>query len=179
MKANSENVFVGCKLTKNGETYTVIKKNEKSFYAWQNSYEEFLDRWEKRLGATFKLFCKNNEIEMFKYDGFEISEEEAARKEVAEQNKDSGYKLESYEKKGIKAELEYLDRKKRNPILYQFDCRKKTIRFLDKKDNSFLMNIDGDYVLYSLNTGEVVKIGTVFDRYESIPWERLSEFRTA
>lgn len=178
MNISYDNIFVGCSITKGENKYTVIKKNQKSFYASEMPYSEFVDKWNNRMGATFTAFCKAYDIKSYKYtDGFQIEENEFNRKELAESNIKNDYKLESWEKKGISDELEYLKRKKRNPILYQFDCKKKMIRFLGMNGNSFLINIDGDYILYSLNTGECIKISTVYDyNYSSIPWEKLSEF---
>lgn len=178
MNINFENIFIGCVVLKGGKSFTVIKKNQKSFYATEMTYSEFIDKWNGRMGMTFTAFCKAYDIKSYKYsDGFQIEENEFNRKELAESNIKNDYKLESWEKKGIFEEVGFLKKKKRNVVLYQFECRKRMIRFLGENGNSFLINIDGDYILYSMNTGECIKIATVYDyNYDHIPWEKLSEF---
>jgi hypothetical protein len=44
------------------------------------------------------------------------------------------------------------------------------------------VNINGEYVLFSLETDEWIKISTVYDfsdKFDHVPWEKLSEFANA
>lgn len=179
MKLTNENAFVGAKVTYNGKQMTVIKVNAKSFYATEMTLSEFNEKYDNRLvGATFVAFCKSMDIFSYKYsDNFEIDEKEISRKKIAEINaKQSAYTINSIERKGIENTIKDFAKKKRNLKLYQFTPQKRLIRFLEIRDeNNFLLNIDNDYVLYSIETQESIKISTVYDyNYKEVPWYKLS-----
>ena len=181
MKVAPENIFPGARIKSTDKTFTVIKVNQKTFYATEMSYAEFQEAWNKKpKGTTFTAFCKAYGILSYKFtDNFEIEETEVDRKIVAEINSKENYKLESWEKKDIIDSIEYMKKRNRSIRLYQFESRKKLIRFLEEKENSYLLNIDGDYILLSLDTDECIKIATVYDycdKFREVPWNRLSCF---
>ena len=61
-----------------------------------------------------------------------------------------------------------------------FQAGNKRVFILEEKENSYLANIDNDYILFCLDTDEWIKIATVYDyNSDHIPWERLSCFTNA
>jgi len=175
LKVTCENIFVGARISKDGKFFSVVKVNQKSFYAADFSYDEYLEKWDvKSKGVTFKEFCKVWDIKSYKYtDLFEITEEEFGRKDKIQTSCDT-YKLDYRTKKSIVEQVDNAKKKGRVKLL-QFDVGQKTIRILEVKDENLFLNIDGDYVLFSLSTKESIKVGTVFDYKEKeIPWNKLS-----
>ena len=179
MKVAPENIFPGARI-KSGETMlTVIKVNQKTFYASEMCFSEYMEKFNSRpKGVTFTAFCKAYDIKSYAYSqDFEIDDNEAKRKNAVEENSKDIFKLESWERADIIKMVNFFDEKKKSIRLFQFESRNKTIRFLERKDNSFLINFEGNYILLCLDTGECVKIATVYDyknKYEKIPWEKLS-----
>ena len=182
MKVAPENIFPGARIRLGEQTFYVIKVNAKSFYASTITYQEFLESYNKRLkGTTFTAYCKQNDIKSYSYsENFEIEENEFSRKMLAVENTKNTYELERYEKAAIIEHISYLRKKKIKVSLSPiFDLDKKCVFFLEEKENSFLANIEGDYVLFSLDTDEWIKISTVFDfkeKFDHVPWEKLSVF---
>jgi len=184
MICSSDNIFVGATITKEGKNFCVIKVNAKSFYATEMSYAEYTEKLNKKLkGVTFKSFCSVNNIKNYKYtDNFEIEENEFMRKDLAEKNSKSTYKLEIWEKQAIIDHIKTWLRKKGSvlftPLLQPRG--KKKIYFLGEDKNNYLIKIDDDYVLFSTETNEWLKVGTVFDyKYDHIPFELLSNKKAA
>ena len=180
MKVTPENIFPGAKVSLGIKPMTVIKVNAKSFYCTEMSFSEYNDKLSRKLsGTTFLQFCKANDIKSYKYtDDFHIAEEEASRKDVIDNtSKQSIYKLGRAEKMAITSLVKDYNKKKRSVRLIQIQVGNNLVRFLEVKENSFLLNIEGDYVLYSLDTDEAIKIATVYDyNYKQIPWGKLSCF---
>lgn len=185
MKIAPENIFPGARIKLGEETYFVIKVNAKSFYASKMTYQEFLDKFSKKLKTvTFTAFCKQNDVKSYKYtEPFEIEENEFNRKAVAVENGKNIYKLENYEKSAIIDRITTLRKKRINvrlsPVIM---VGNKRVFFLEENGDNFLMNIDCDYVLFSLETDEWIKISTVYDfrdNFDHIPWEKLSKFANA
>lgn len=79
----SQNAFLGAEVTLNGKTLYVVKINEKSLYASEES--NFLALWKvKPKGITWKNFCDGHKAKSYKYDNFTITEEEASKKAEVE-----------------------------------------------------------------------------------------------
>lgn len=182
MKIAPENIFPGARI-KLGDTYFyVIKVNAKSFYASTKTYQEFIEGYNTRLkGVTFTAYCKQNDIKSYKYsEPFEIEESEFSRKRLAIENSKKTYEIDKHEKTVIMDHISYLKKKKKQVKLSPiFSYGKKKIFFLEENGNNYLANIEGDYVLFSLDTDEWIKISTVYDfkeKFDHIPWEKLSTF---
>ena len=180
MKVSPENIFPGAKVKLGSEDFTIIKVNAKSFYATTMSMAEFQKKWNNRKGLTFTNFCKVNEIKSYKYnEPFEIEENEFNRKDLAEANSSHEYKFGDVEKKVFTEMVDFFKKKKRSIKLFQFEVGKNLIRVLEVNGNSYLLNYNNDYVLYSFDTNECIKISTVYDfkdKYKEVPWEKLSCF---
>ena len=185
MKIAPENIFPGARIKLGEEVYYVIKVNAKSFYASKMTYQEFLDCYNKKLkGVTFTTFCKQNDIKSYKYtEPFEIEETEFNRKVVAVENSKNVYALQNFEKLAIVEYIQFLRKKGKKVRLSPiFTVGNKRVFFLEERGNSFLTDIDGDYVMFSLETDEWIKISTVYDfkeKFDHIPWEKLSVFASA
>lgn len=180
MIVSPENIFPGAKIRLGVEQLTVIKVNAKSFYATKMTYSEYNELYGRKLSSTtFVQFCKANNIKSYKYtDDFHIEDEEVSRKDVAIENSSKqAYKLDKAEKMAIAALVKDYEKKKKIIRLVQFQVGKSLIRFLEVRGHNFLLNIEGDYVLYSMDTDEAAKICTVYDyNYPQIPWGKLSCF---
>ena len=182
MKVAPENIFPGARIKLGEEIYYVIKVNAKSFYASKMTYQEFLDGYNKKLkSVTFTAYCKQNDVKSHKYtEPFEIEENEFSRKIVAVENNKNVYALQNFEKSAIVEHIKFLRKKGKRIILSPiFSIGNKTLFFLEEKGDNFLVNINGDYVMFSLETDEWIKISTVYDfkeKFDHIPWERLSVF---
>lgn len=185
MKVAPENIFPGARIKLGEQTYYVIKVNAKSFYASTDSYQKFLEGFEKKpKGTTFLAFCKQNNVKSYKYtEAFEIEENEFNRKAITVENSKNIYEISQCEKSALKEYIAFL-RKKKRPVRLSplFEYGKRTFYFLEENGNSFLVNINGEYVLFSLETNEWIKISTVYDfsdKFDHVPWEKLSEFANA
>lgn len=185
MKIAPENIFPGARIRLGEQFFYVIKVNAKSFYASTETYQNFIEGFNKKpKGMTFTAYCKLNDIKSYKYtENFEIEENEFSRKAITVENSKNIYKLEKIEKSLIIERINFLKKKKRkirlSPI---FEAGKKRVFILEEKENSFLANIDDDYVLFSLDTDEWIKISTVYDfkeKFKTVPWEKLSTFANA
>jgi len=185
MKIAPENIFPGARIKLGEEVYYVIKVNAKSFYASKMTYQEFLDGYNKKLkGVTFTAYCKQNNVKSYKYtEPFEIEENEFSRKMVAVENSKNVYALQNFEKTAITEHIKFLRKKKKNVRLSPiFLIGNKKVFFLEEREDNFLVNMDGDYVMFSLETDEWIKISTVYDfkeKYDHVPWEKLSVFANA
>lgn len=183
MRVAPENIFPGARIRLGEKIFYVIKVNSKSFYASKLTYLNYIEKYNSRAkGVTFTAFCKVNDIKSYKYtESFEIEENEFSRKLIAEQNTNSSYKLEKFEKNFIIEAINYR-KKKKKPIRLMpvFQAGNKRVFILEEKENSYLANIDNDYILFCLDTDEWIKIATVYDyNSDHIPWERLSCFTNA
>lgn len=179
IQVSPENIFPGAKIKMGLKPLTVIKVNAKSFYAAEMSFSDYTEKFATRFpGTTFKEFCKKNNILTCKYTSdFRIEETEILRKEVAVKNtKKSKYNLDKAIKLAISQIVNDFTKKKRSLSLLQISVGNSFVRFIEIRDgNSFLLNIDKTYVLYSMKTDECVKLCSVYDyNYKCIPWEKLS-----
>ena len=182
MKIAPDNLFPGARLKLGTDDYTVIKVNAKSFYATTMSFAEYKEQWDKRLkNTTFINFCKAYDIKQYKYsDPFEIEESETVRKEIAEVNTKSEYKISKLDKTALKDYIKDMTKKKGTmkftPQLALNSI--KSVYFLEDNGNGcYLTKMDSDYVMFSLTTDEWIKISTVYDfleKYDHVPWELLS-----
>lgn len=174
MHVTNENIFVGARISQQDKTFSVIKVNAKSFYATSMSYDEYLDKWDSKFkGVTFKEFCKVWEINSYKYtDSFEITEDELKRKNTVSSS--SSYKLDYRVKRTIETEITNRKKRRKRVRFLQFESGSKTIRVIEENGNNYLLNIDNDYVLFSLDTKDCIKLCSVFEyNEEKIPWEKL------
>lgn len=180
MRVSPDNIFPGAKVKLGSENFTIIKVNAKSFYATTMTMAEFQTKWNNRKGLTFLNFCKANDIKSYKYsEPFEIEATETNRMIIAKINTSNEYKFGEVEKQVFTENVEYFKKKKKNIRLFQFYVNKKMIRVLEVRENSYLLNYDKDYILYSFDTNECIKIATVYDykdKYSEVPWEKLSCF---
>ena len=181
MRVTPDNIFPGAKITFGGEEFTVIKVNAKSFYCSKMSLIEFNEKFSRRFpGTTFVEFCKKNGVDSRKYtENFEIEENEFSRKLVAEKNIDKGYKFDKAEILAINDFIAFYKKKKKSLWLNQLMAVNKLVRFIEIKENRYLLNVDKNYVLADFELNEFVKISTVFDyrdKYKEVPWEKLSYF---
>ena len=178
---NCDCIFPGAVIKKDALNYTVIKVNKKSFYASEMTWKKYCDEYQ-RFHTTFKEFCKAYNIQQYKFDGsFDISDNELKRKPTADVNVASKYKMDRHLSSAIDQCVEELNKKKRKIKLVQFSYGKNLVRFLEERDGCFMLNIDGDYIMYSSSENESIKIGTVYDyckNYDHVPWEKLSKFST-
>ena len=185
MRVAPENIFPGARIKLGENDYFVIKVNAKSFYASKNTYQEFVEGFNKRLkNVTFTAYCKQHNIKSYKYvEPFEIEENEFNRKAVAVENSKNTYELDKHEKAGIVDYINFLRKKKRSVRLSSLlTIGNKKIFFLEEKNDCFLVNINDDYIMFSLETDEWIKISTVYDfkeKFDHIPWEKLSVFASA
>lgn len=176
MKASADNVFIGAKVTKDKKEFTVIKVNSKSFYlAPDTSLESYQTMWDMRpKKQTFKEFCEKHKFPMEKYEGFEIAEDEAAKKAVIE-NSQKGvnlYKLDKAIKLIIADFLKY----NKLRLLCNLQAGSKIFRILEMKDkDKFLLNVEDEYILYNSSIDTAVKIGDVYSvKKEDIDWEKIT-----
>ena len=178
MIVSPDNIFPGAKITKQLETLYVIKVNAKSYYASTMTYPEFMEKFNTRLkGTTFTQFCKLHDVKSYKYsEGFEIEASEASRRDVAIENaKQSRYEIGKLDELGFIDYLKIL-KKRKHYTLERYDGKNKTIIIIaEREEQNFLLRVEKDYVLYSLQTGESIKISSLYDyNYKEIPWEKLS-----
>lgn len=183
MKIAPDILFPGARLKLGNDDYTCIKVNAKSFYATTMSFSEYKDMWDKRLkGTTFTKFCEAFDIKQYKYsDPFEIELSETGRKIIAETNTKSEYKISRQDKTEL---IEYINhwKKKKGTLKFTPQTALSTIKkvyFLEEKDDCYLADMEGDYIMFSLETDEWIKISTVYDfleKYDHVPWELLSCF---
>ena len=179
MKANAENVFVGATLTKDGEKFLAVKVNAKSMYVAKGiTLDEYNRRYSlKAKGVTFKDFCKANKIEMVKFDGFEIEETEAAKKAIVEESKSAKNNVSAFGKteKAVLTELLKYNKLQKYANIGVGDT---VMRVMENKDNNrFLINVNGDYVLWNKELDSSVFVCNVLD-YKSgetvFPWEKIT-----
>lgn len=179
MDVTCENVYIGARISdKEGNQLTVVKVNQKSFYATRYTYDEYLEKWDcKSKGVTFKEFCKVWEVGSYKYSSdFQITEEEVSRKEKCVANAANAYKVDYKVKRALSTQINAFRKAKKKLRFLQVDVGKDTVRIIEENGDNFFLNINNDYVLYSHNTGEYVKVSSVFDYNEKeIPWGRLSQ----
>lgn len=181
MKASAENLFVGATIVKDGENYLVVKVNAKSFYAAKgitmDDYNSMLNA--KLKGVTFKQFCTSNNIKMYHYeDGFDISDSEAAKKEVVTSTKANTGSSTSIIDKAEKMVLTELIKKKKLRTLQNISVGNKMMRVIENRDNDrLLLNIDSDYVLYNRSLDAAYKVCSVYDwgvTTKTVPWEKIT-----
>lgn len=171
MRASKENVFIGAQVEKGGKKMTVVKINEKSLYLAPTSIENYRLLWKTRpVKETFKEFCRRNGFPMESYSGWEISETEAERGKAQKAAEKTGYNLSQ----AVKKEIEEEEKRKKIRLLVTFSTEKGTARILQKNgEDKYLVNCDGDYVLYNRTSGLSVRIGSAVDGLKTVDWERV------
>lgn len=182
MKASADNVFVGAILTKDNEKFLVVKVNAKSMYVVKGiTIDEYNRMYSlKAKGTTFKDFCKANKIEMVKFDGFEIEESEVAKKAIVEETKASAKNVTSAFGKAEKMVLTELLKYNKLQMMATIGVGDNIMRVLENKDNDknrFLININGDYILYNKELDSSYFVCKVYD-YKigetKFPWEKIT-----
>lgn len=182
MKASADNVFVGATLTKDNEKFLAVKVNAKSMYVAKGiTLDEYNRRYSlKAKGVTFKDFCKANNIEMVKFDGFEIEENEAAKKTIVEESKASAKSVTSAFGKAEKMVLTELLKYNKLQRLATIGVGDNVMRVMENKDNDgnrFLLNVNGDYILYNRELDSSYFVCKVYD-YKAgeteFPWEKIT-----
>ena len=176
MKLTSENAFVGANITgSDGVKLVVYKVNSKSFYAGVYAlaqYQELLKN--KDRGATFKMFCSKNNINMYSYDGWEIEEEEASKKEIAAATAKDHVALKPEVRKAIKDYYEECKKKGQSLRLSAIYYRGDMIRIIVSNDESLVLSIDGNRYLYHVPSEETILLSEDEALTEAtIPWEKL------
>lgn len=177
MKASAENVFVGANLTKDNENYLVVKVNAKSMYVakgWTlEQYNKALAM--KQKGITFKDFCEKSGIETAKYNGYDIAEEESAKKAVVEETKKTTVSALGKAEKVVLTDLLKYNKLRR---FQNIQVGEKTMRMLESKDDDkFLLNIDNKYILYNKSLDASYPVCSVFEwgkKATEIPWEKIT-----
>lgn len=171
MQASKENVFIGAQVEKDGKKMTVVKINEKSLYLAPTPIENYRLLWKTRPAKeTFKDFCRRNGFPMESYSGWEISETEAERGKAQKAAGKAGYSLSQ----AVRKEIEEEEKKKKIRLLVTFPTEKGTARILQKNgEDKYLVNCDGDYVLYNRTSGLSVKVGSAMSGLKSVDWERI------
>ena len=176
MKLTSENAFVGASITgSDGVKLTVYKVNEKSFYAGVYPLEQYKEMFKNRdRGATFKMFCTKNNINMYSYDGWEIEEAEASKKEMADATVKAHVALKPEIRKAIKAYFDECISKGESLRLSAIWYRGDVIRIIVSNKESLVLSIDGARYLYHVPTEETVLLEEEEALTEAtIPWEKL------
>lgn len=176
MKLTSENAFVGASITgSDGVKLIVYKVNEKSFYAGVYPLEQYKEMLKnKDRGATFKMFCTKNSINMYSYDGWEIDETEASKKEIAVATVKSHIALKPEIRKAIKAYFEECTKKGESLRLSAIWYRGDIIRILVSNGESLVISIDGARYLYHVPSEETILLEEDEAPTEAtIPWEKL------
>jgi hypothetical protein len=180
MKASADNVFVGAILTKDNEKFLAVKVNAKSMYVAKGmTLDEYNRRYSlKAKGVTFKDFCKANNIEMVKFDGFEIEENEAAKKAIVEESKTSAKNVTSAFGKAEKAVLTELLKYNKIQKWANISVGDNIMRVMENKDNNrFLLNVNNDYILWNKELDSSYFVCHLLD-YKSgetqIPWDKIT-----
>jgi hypothetical protein len=180
MKASADNVFVGAILTKDNEKFLVVKVNAKSMYVAKGmTLEEYNRRYSLKVkGVTFKDFCKTNNIEMVKFDNFEIEESEAAKKTVVEETKSSAKNVPSAFGKAEKMVLTELLKYNKIQRLANIGVGDNIIRVMENKDNNrFLLNVNNDYILWNKELDSSYFVCHLLDYKPgetTFPWEKIT-----
>ena len=155
-----QNAFLGAEVTLNGKTLYVVKINEKSLYA--SSEPSFLAAWEgKSKGVTWKNFCEGHQAKSYKYDGFEIAEEEAAKKAEIEaksqlkkeQVQHISGQLRAEVKKSWKRFVEKETKGKGKAWQYPIESGDKRVCPVAAsiQAEAMLLNINSNYMFYFVN----------------------------
>ena len=180
MKANADNVFVGAILTKGNEKFLAVKVNAKSMYIAKGmTLDEYNRIYSlKPKGMTFKDFCKANEIEMVKFEDFEIEEGEAAKKAIVEETKSSAKSVTSAFGKAEKAVLTELLKYNKIQRLANISVGDNIMRVMEnKEDNRFLLNVNNNYILWNKELDASYFVCRVLDYKPGetkIPWDKIT-----
>lgn len=180
MKASADNVFVGAILTKDNEKFLAVKVNAKSMYVAKGmTLDEYNRRYSlKAKGVTFKDFCKANNIEMVKFDNFEIEETEAAKKAIVEESKSSSKNVTSAFGKAEKMVLTELLKYNKLQRLANISVGDNIIRVMENKDdNRFLLNVNNDYILWNKELDSSYFVCHLLDYKPGeteFPWEKIT-----
>lgn len=177
MNLTAENAFIGATVSKGVDTLTVYKVNVKSFYAGKYPLDEFKSMYKfKDKSQTFKDFCKRSSILQYDYSGWEITEEEAAKKQVEEIKSAAKQVFSPSQKKAIKDTFEeYNKNGKQMRLVYIYSSyNSDALRVLIQKDNSLVIRYGDIRYLYNVTSEETIALGEDEALTEdSVPWDRL------
>ena len=176
MNLTAENAFIGATVSKGVETLTVYKVNVKSFYAGKYPLDEFKSMYKfKDKSQTFKDFCKRSSILQYDYSGWEITEEEAAKKKVEEIKSTTKQVFSPNQKKAIKDTFEEYNKKgKQMRLVYINSYNSGALRILIQKENSLVIRYGDIRYLYNVTSEETIALGEDEALTEgSVPWDRL------
>jgi len=181
MKASADNVFVGAILTKDNEKFLAVKVNAKSMYVAKGiTLEEYNRRYSlKAKGVTFKDFCKANNVEMVKFDGFEIEEKEAAKKSIVEESKSAKNTISAFGKaeKMVLTELLKYNKLQKYANIGVGDTIMRVMENKDDDRNRFLINVNNDYILWNKELDSSVFVCHLLDYKPGetvFPWEKIT-----
>lgn len=181
MKASADNVFVGAILTKDNEKFLAVKVNAKSMYVAKGiTLDEYNRRYSlKAKGVTFKDFCKANNVEMVKFDGFEIEEKEAAKKSIVEESKSAKNTISAFGKaeKMVLTELLKYNKLQKYATIGVGDTIMRVMENKDDDRNRFLINVNNDYILWNKELDSSVFVCHLLDYKPGetvFPWEKIT-----
>lgn len=165
---------------KNGEKFLVIKVNAKSFYLAKGitlkKYNALFSV--KSKGETFKQFCDKNNFKMFKYDDFEVVQEEE-KAEISDNvlEKKFNYVDTAYLNQNEKMILATLKENKELTRYQNIITNDGIMRVMDLKDkDKLLLNVNSNYVLYNMTSDNSYKVCSIYDwdkQIKQIPWEKV------
>ena len=176
MKLTSENAFVGAAITgSDGSNLIIYKVNAKSFYAGVYTLDQYNEMFKNRdRGATLKTFCAKNNINMYSYEGWEIAEEEASKKEIADATATAHTVLKPEIRKAIKDFYNECTEKGKSLRLSAIYYRGDMIRIIVSNKDSLVISIDGNRYLYHVPTEETILLDEEEALTEpTIPWNKL------
>lgn len=182
MELSADNAFVGAVVTKGELQLTVYKVNSKTFYGGIytiNQYKDLLEQ--KQKGDSFKIFCSKNNINQYDYKEWNISDEEAARKDTAAESLKAQVILPLGVRKAIKEFYEDSVKKNRPLRLRYTDFRGETIRVITSVNDCLLITYKGDEYLYCVSTEETIKVPLEKRTFteKTVPWNKLLSYKTA
>lgn len=176
MNLTATNAFIGATVSKGVETLTVYKVNAKSFYAGKYTLDEFKRMYKlKDKSQSFKEFCKKCSVLQYDYSGWEITEEEAARKQIEEIKSTAKQIFSPSQKKAIKDIFEeYKKNGKQLRLAYIYAYNSDVLRILIQKDDSLVIRYGDIRYLYNVTSEETIALGDDEALTEdSVPWNKL------
>jgi len=177
MKLNKENAYVGAEVKKGNDKFYILKVNDKSFYA--STLSDVVKKWENRLkGVTFKNFIAGNSCKKYDYEGFQIDEKIAEKKEIVEKKQERKSKIKRFLKR--EEERFLIDTIKKferdNPARHPIEVSNKTVIYpivFNKNNRQILFRKEMEYIIYSADIDEYKKWGNhgeIEAKEKNIPW---------
>jgi hypothetical protein len=170
VKLDSKNAFYGCRLKNNS---VVVKVNEKSYYAYQGTLEEFETKQSasKSRKETMKDFFKKENIKMLKYDNAEFDETQSRPTIKTKEKK----LFDKHMQNTIKLHYERMLRTNTRTETIHYDNYQVTI--LAMKDAVVLIAYDGAFYFYDVMSGSHTYIESISEKKlnsKNIPWDMVA-----